>query len=305
MLKMATWFLQNYTTCKEDIVVKINVDIVLMEIKNEAFFSSGYFPQRIICLTEEPTEVLYLLGEQDRIVGISGFTVRPARARKEKPKVSAFIDADIEKIVALKPDLVIGFSDIQANIAKELIARGVTVWINNHRSVDEIFKMIVQLGSIVGKQDAAIALVNDYKLKIENIARQNIHRKRKPAVYFEEWFDPLITGIKWVSELIELAGGIDIYKQHQNASLAKDRIIGNMNDVADKNPDIIIASWCGKKFKKEKLVGRKDWDKINAVRNDFIFEIKSSLILQPGPAAVSEGIREIAKIIDQWHLSKG
>lgn len=278
---------------------------MLMEIKNEAFFSSGYFPQRIICLTEEPTEVLYLLGEQDRIVGISGFTVRPARARKEKPKVSAFIDADIEKIVALKPDLVIGFSDIQANIAKELIARGVTVWINNHRSVDEIFKMIVQLGSIVGKQDAAIALVNDYKLKIENIARQNIHRKRKPAVYFEEWFDPLITGIKWVSELIELAGGIDIYKQHQNASLAKDRIIGNMNDVADKNPDIIIASWCGKKFKKEKLVGRKDWDKINAVRNDFIFEIKSSLILQPGPAAVSEGIREIAKIIDQWHLSKG
>ena len=305
MLKMANWFLQNYTMCKEDIVVKINVEIVLMEIKNEAFFSSGYFPQRIICLTEEPTEVLYLLGEQDRIVGISGFTVRPARARKEKPKVSAFIDADIEKIVALKPDLVIGFSDIQANIAKELIARGVTVWINNHRSVDEIFKMIVQLGSIVGKQDAAIALVNDYKLKIENIARQNIHRKRKPAVYFEEWFDPLITGIKWVSELIELAGGIDIYKQHQNASLAKDRIIGNMNDVADKNPDIIIASWCGKKFKKEKLVGRKDWDKINAVRNDFIFEIKSSLILQPGPAAVSEGIREIAKIIDQWHLSKG
>jgi len=276
---------------------------VLMEIKNDPSFSSEYFPQRIICLTEEPTELLYLLGEQHRIIGISGFTVRPAKARKEKPKVSAFIDADIEKIVDLQPDLVIGFSDIQANIAKELIARGITVWINNHRSVDEIFKMIVQLGSIVGKQDAAMALVNEYKLNIENIAAQNIQRKIKPTIYFEEWFNPLITGIKWVSELIELAGGIDIYKEHQNASLAKDRIVGNMNDVVDKNPDIIIASWCGKKFKKEKLVSRKDWNKISAVKNDFVFEIKSSIILQPGPAAISEGIREIANIIDQWHFS--
>lgn len=301
---MATSFLQNYTTCKEDIVVKINADIVLMEIKNDPLFSPEYFPQRIICLTEEPTEVLYLLSEQHRILGISGFTVRPAQARKEKPKVSAFIDADIEKIVALQPDLVIGFSDIQANIAKELISRGITVWINNHRSVEEIFKMIIQLGSIVGKQDAAMALVNEYKFNIENIVRQNACRKIKPTIYFEEWFDPLITGIKWVSELIELAGGIDIYSEHQNASLAKDRIIGNTNDVVDKNPDIIIASWCGKKFKKEKLVSRKDWNKISAVKNDFVFEIKSSIILQPGPAAVSEGIREIANIIDQWHLSK-
>ena len=277
---------------------------MLMEIKNDPLFSPEYFPQRIICLTEEPTEVLYLLGEQHRIVGISGFTVRPAKARKEKPKVSAFIDADIEKIVALQPDLVFGFSDIQANIAKELISRGISVWINNHRSVEEIFKMIVQLGSIVGKHDAAIALVNEYKFNIENIVSQNTLRKIKPKVYFEEWFDPLITGIKWVSELIELAGGIDIYKKHQNASLAKDRIIGNTNDVVDKNPDIIIASWCGKKFKKEKLVGRKDWNKISAVKNDFIFEIKSSIILQPGPAAVSEGIREISNIIDRWHRSK-
>lgn len=303
-MKMVTSFSQNYTTCKEAIVVKINADIVLMELKNDPLFSPEYFPQRIICLTEEPTEVLYLLGEQNRIVGISGFTVRPAKARKEKPKVSAFIDADIEKIVALKPDLVIGFSDIQANIAKELIARGISVWINNHRSVQEIFKMIVQLGSIVGKQDEAIALVNEYKFNIENIVSQNTRRKIKPKVYFEEWFDPLITGIKWVSELTELAGGIDIYKEHQNASLAKDRIIGNMNDVVDKNPDIIIASWCGKKFKKEKLVSRKDWNNISAVKNDFIFEIKSSIILQPGPAAVSEGIREIANIIDRWHRSK-
>ena len=301
---MVTSFSQNYTTCKEAIVVKINADIVLMELKNDPLFSPEYFPQRIICLTEEPTEVLYLLGEQNRIVGISGFTVRPSKARKEKPKVSAFIDADIEKIVALKPDLVIGFSDIQANIAKELIARGISVWINNHRSVQEIFKMIVQLGSIVGKQDEAIALVNEYKFNIENIVSHNTRRKIKPKVYFEEWFDPLITGIKWVSELTELAGGIDIYKEHQNASLAKDRIIGNMNDVVDKNPDIIIASWCGKKFKKEKLVSRKDWNNISAVKNDFIFEIKSSIILQPGPAAVSEGIREIANIIDRWHRSK-
>lgn len=270
-----------------------------MDIKNN---NKSFFPGRIVCLTEEPTETLYLLGEQDRIVGISGFTVRPAKARKEKPKVSAFIDADIEKIIALKPDLVIGFSDIQATIAKELIAKGITVWINNHRTVDGIFAMMAQIGSLVGKSESAYALIHQYKNDIAKIASENQAHHSKPKVYFEEWFDPLISGICWVSELIELAGGIDIYKEKRYASLAKDRIIQNPDDVVQLNPDIIIASWCGKKFKKEQLINRKNWDHINAVKNDFVFEIKSPVILQPGPAAVTEGFRQIAQIIERWHI---
>lgn len=283
---------------KEDIAVKIIVGIVPMEIRNNDI---NFFPERIVCLTEEPTETLYLLGEQHRIVGISGFTVRPAQARKEKPKVSAFIEADIEKIIALKPDLVIGFSDIQANIAKELIAKGITVWINNYRSVDGIFKMIAQIGSLVGKTALAYNLIQQYKNNIETITKENQLQQIKPKVYFEEWFNPLISGICWVSELIELAGGIDICKEKQNASLAKDRIIENANEVIELNPDIIIASWCGKKFKKEQLIKRTGWNNINAIKNDFVFEIKSSIILQPGPAAITEGIQQISAIIDKWH----
>jgi iron complex transport system substrate-binding protein len=264
-------------------------------------FRTDNFPKRIVCLTEEPTETLYLLGEQERIVGISGFTVRPLQARKEKPIVSAFTSANIEKIIALKPDLVIGFSDIQAGIAKELIACGITVWINNYRDVNGIFDMMIQLGSLVGKAGRASELVNGYEKDIEEIYKTGNAEDIKPKVYFEEWFDPLISGIGWVSELIELAGGIDIFRENQTASLAKDRIIADKNEVVERNPDIIIASWCGKKFKKEKLVSRENWDRINAVKNDFIFEIKSSVILQPGPAAVTEGIRQIAAIIHQWH----
>jgi len=264
-------------------------------------FQEHYFPQRIVCLTEEPTETLYLLGEQDRIVGVSGFTVRPAQARKEKPKVSAFISADIEKITALEPDLVIGFSDIQADIARELIAKGITVWINNHRSVEGIFKMIAQIGSLVGKIDAANDLINQFENDIKKICDTNKSKEPKPRVYFEEWYNPLISGIRWVSELIELAGGIDIFKEYQNASLAKDRIIADSNEVVKRNPDIIIASWCGKKFKKEQLMTRENWHNINAVKNDFVFEIKSSIILQPGPAAITEGIKELESIINKWH----
>ncbi len=263
--------------------------------------NKDFFPKRIVCLTEEPTETLYLLGEQDRIVGISGFTVRPAQARKEKPKISAFTSANIDKITALKPDLVIGFSDIQADIAKELIGKGITVWINNHRSVEEIYKMIIQLGSIVGKSDEAITLVNQFRANIEKICSNNRSKVIKPKVYFEEWYDPLITGIRWVSELIELAGGIDIFSERKYASLAKDRIIADNKEVVDRNPDIIIASWCGKKFKKERLTQRENWDKINAIKNDFVFEIKSEIILQPGPASVSDGIEKISEIITQWH----
>jgi len=260
-----------------------------------------FFPKRIICLTEEPVETLYLLGEQDRIIGVSGFAVRPPRVRKEKPIVSTFTDADIDKILALQPDLVIGFSDIQSGIAKELISKGITVWINNYRTVDGIFSMIGQLGSLVGKSDKAKGLVDQFRKVIEEINKESQQREHKPKVYFEEWFDPLISGICWVSELIELAGGIDIYKEKQNASLAKDRIISNHNEVVERNPDIIIASWCGKKFKKEKLVSRENWNKINAVKDDLIFEIKSPIILQPGPAAVTEGIKALADIINAWH----
>jgi len=259
-----------------------------------------FYPKRIVCLTEEPTEMLYLLGEEHRIVGISGFTMRPARARKEKPKVSAFTTADIGKITALQPDLVIGFSDIQADIARELIANGITVWINNHRSVDEIFSMMVQLGSIVGKSEEAVTLVNQIRDDIGKINEASLRTTIKPKVYFEEWYDPLISGIRWVSELIELAGGIDIFKENQNASLAKDRIIADHQEVVNRNPDIIIASWCGKKFKKEKMVSRTNWNQINAVKNDFVFELKSEIILQPGPAAVTEGIAQIAAIIEKW-----
>ncbi|MCZ2101610.1 MAG: cobalamin-binding protein [Chitinophagales bacterium] len=263
--------------------------------------NEDYFPKRIVCLTEEPTETLYLLGEQERIVGISGFTVRPAQARKEKPKVSAFTFANIDKITALKPDLVIGFSDIQADIARALIAQGITVWINNHRSVEDIYKMMIQLGSMVGKSDNAITLVNQFRANMEKISTGNQNITIKPKVYFEEWYDPLITGIRWVSELIELAGGIDIFSERKDASLAKDRIIADNNEVVERNPDIIIASWCGKKFKKERLISRKNWNTINAVKNDFVFEIKSEIILQPGPAAISEGIEKISEIITRWH----
>jgi len=264
----------------------------------------NFFPKRIICLTEEPVETLYLLGEQDRIVGVSGFAVRPPGVRKEKPVVSTFTDAEIDKIIKLKPDLVIGFSDIQSGIAKELISKGITVWINNYRTVEGILNMIGQLGSLVGQAGKAMGLIDKYRRGIEEIYHRAQKKKHKPKVYFEEWYDPLISGICWVSELIELAGGVDIYKERQNASLAKDRIIPDKNEVVKLNPDIIIASWCGKKFKKEKLVARENWNKINAVKLDFIFEIKSPIILQPGPAAVTEGINAIAGIIDAWHSSQ-
>lgn len=259
-----------------------------------------YLPQRIVCLTEESTELLYLLGVQDRIVGISGFTVRPKRARKEKPKVSAFLDANIQEIIDLKPDLVIGFSDIQANIAKELISKGVTVWINNHRSVAEILKMIYQLGVLVGKEKEVRDLVNHYEKRIAEIKTISSKFRVKPKVYFEEWYDPLISGIQWVSELVEIAGGNDIYLENSKESLAKNRIIENNLEVVERNPDIILASWCGKKFKPKKMFSRSGWEKINAIRYEQVFEIDSSIILQPGPASISEGLELLHKIFTNW-----
>ena len=250
----------------------------------------NFYPQRIVCLTEEPTEMLYLLGEEDRIVGISGFTVRPKSARKEKPIVSTFLDAKIDEIVALQPDLVIGFSDLQATIAKQLIEVGITVWINNHRSVSEIMSMMVQLG----------ALVEGIQANIHQTASITQSWTQKPKVYFEEWYDPLISGILWVSELIELAGGIDVFSELGKESLAKNRIIADSQTVVDRNPDIILASWCGKMFKKERMVKRENWDRISAIRQDSIYEIPSEIILQPGPACLMEGLPMLHGIFQEW-----
>lgn len=262
--------------------------------------STDFFPQRIICLTEETTETLYLLGEQDRIVGISGFTVRPLQARKEKPKVSTFLDAKIDEILDLQPDLVIGFSDIQANIAKVLIEHGITVWVNNHRSVAGILRMMVQLGALVGREEKARELVVQIQADITHI-REVVHQwEKRPRVYFEEWFDPLISGIQWVSEIVELAGGVDIFPEFSREPLAKNRIIADPDLVVKRNPDIMLASWCGKMFKKERVLQRPGWGSITAVKQDDLFEIKSPVILQPGPAALLEGLPLVHEIFRKW-----
>lgn len=259
-----------------------------------------HYPQRIVCLTEEPTETLYLLGEQDRIVGISGFTVRPKQARKDKPKVSAFTSAKIGKILDLKPDLVVGFCDLQADIAAELIRAGVTVLIFNHRSVEEILNMILVLGSMVGAAGKADSLVRSYQRKIESLQASNASESLKPSVYFEEWDDPQITGIRWAGELIEIAGGIDCFADLHCASLGKDRILADPLEVVRRAPDIIIGSWCGKKFRPEKVAARDGWMNVPAVRDAELYEIKSVDILQPGPAALSDGLDQMVAIISQW-----
>ena len=261
-------------------------------------------PKRIICLTEETTETLYLLGMEERIVGVSGFTVRPKHARKEKPTVSTFLDAKVDDILALKPDLVIGFSDIQASIAKELITKGVTVWVNNYRSVQGILEMIVQLGALVNKRDKALALVQEAKADIAKFSAESEQWKLRPRVYFEEWFDPLITGIQWVGELIEIAGGIDVFA-HKRGALAKDRILKDFGAVVQANPDIVLASWCGKAFKKKKFLEREGSEQISAVIQNDIFEIKSSIILQPGPATLFEGLPLLHQIFSNWQKKHG
>ena len=258
------------------------------------------YPQRIICMTEETTETLYLLGEQQRIVGISGFTVRPPQARKEKPKVSAFTSANIEAILALKPDLVLGFSDLQADIAATLIRHGVAVYIFNQRSVAEILSMIAQLGGIVGAQDKTRQLIATLQANIDNAREKAAQLTQRPRVFFEEWYDPLISGIGWVSELIGIAGGDDIFPELAREPGAKQRIIADHRAVIERAPDIVIGSWCGRKFKQERVLARAGWENIPAVRNRQLFEIKSPLILQPGPAALSDGLAELQRIIAQW-----
>jgi len=257
-------------------------------------------PRRIVCLTEEPTEVLYALGEQDRIVGISGFTVRPAVARKEKPKVSAFISAKIGEILKLQPDFVVGFSDIQADIAAALIRQGVEVWISNHRSVEGILDYIVRLGALVGAGQRALDYADGLRRGLEVIERKAASLPRRPKVYFEEWDEPPITGIRWVAELIRIAGGDDIFPERALEPLAKARILEDSDEVIRRAPDIILGSWCGKKFRPEKVSARSGWDAIPAVRDGELHEIKSPLILQPGPAALTDGVNEIARIIHAW-----
>lgn len=259
-----------------------------------------YYPRRIICMTEETTEMLYLLGEQDRIVGISGFTVRPPRARREKPRVSAFTSAKIGKILDLEPDLVLGFSDLQADIAAELIRRGVNVLVFNQRSIDEILAMIVQLGSLVGAADRALAWTRERQREVAELKARADAAGRRPRVYFEEWDDPLISGIRWVSELIAVAGGEDCFADHARNPLGKDRIIADPGEVIARRPDIIIGSWCGKKFRPERLAKRPGWDRIPAVHDGQIHEIKSAEILQPGPAALTDGLAQLRRIIDRW-----
>jgi len=258
------------------------------------------YPQRIVCLTEEPTEVLYALGEQDRIVGISGFTVRPPKARKEKPKVSAFTSAKIDEILKLQPDFVIGFSDIQADIARELIKAGVEVWISNHRSVDGILGYIRRLGAMVGAAEKAEAYAQRAERHIAAIEAAASKFSRRPKVYFEEWDDPLITGIRWVAELVRLAGGDDVFPQMAGESLAKHRILADPGEVVQQAPDIILGSWCGKRFRPEKVAAREGWDAIPAVRNGDLYEIKSPIILQPGPAALFDGLEAMHKIFAEW-----
>ncbi len=260
----------------------------------------GHYPERIVCLTEETTEMLYLLGEQNRIVGISGFTVRPPEARREKPKVSAFTSAKIERILDLEPDLVLGFSDLQADIAAELIRRGVAVHVFNQRSVGEILRMIVMLGALVGRQHDAEAWVGEIERKLERLRAEAAAMTRRPLVYFEEWYDPIISGIRWVAELIEIAGGRECFPELSREPLGKDRIIADPLEVARRKPDIVIGSWCGRKFRPEHVYARPGWEDVPAVRERQVFEIKSALILQPGPAALTDGLDELCAIVRRW-----
>jgi iron complex transport system substrate-binding protein len=258
------------------------------------------YPERIVCLTEETTETLYLLGEERRIVGISGFTVRPPRARREKPKVSAFTSAKIDKIVALRPDLVLGFSDLQADIAAELIRLGIAVHVFNQRSVAQILQMMAVLGAMVGRQSQAEALVAQIASGLDEIRAAAAQFSVRPRVYFEEWDEPQISAIGWVSELLQIAGGTDCFPELARESLGKNRIIADPLEVPRRAPDIIFGSWCGKKFQPAAVAARAGWEAVPAVRDAALFEIKSPLILQPGPAALTDGVRALHSRIAAW-----
>lgn len=263
------------------------------------------WPERIVCMTEETVETLYLLGEENRIAGISGFTVRPPRARKEKPKVSAFTSAKIPKILELKPDLVLGFSDLQADIAAELIKHGIEVYILNHRTVVGILQMIRTLGRLVDATEKAEQLAASYEAKIKRIQDETDQWAVKPRVYFEEWYEPIISGIGWVSELIEIAGGIDCFAENAKHQGGKERIVADPMTVVERKPDIILGSWCGKRFHPHKVGERVGWQDVPAVTNNEVYEIKSANILQPGPAALSDGLDQLYEITTAWRVKYG
>ena len=262
--------------------------------------TSSFGPQRIVCMTEETTEWLYMLGEERRIVGISGYTVRPRRAREEKPKISAFLSAKIDKILALKPDCVFGFSDLQADIAAEMIRHGVQVTVFNQRSVAEIFSMMYQVAAMVGKVELGMHLIADMQFKLLQIKEHSKNIIRRPVVYFEEWDTPNMSCIAWVSELIGIAGGDDCFPELAAQSLGKGRIIADPLEIVLRSPDIIFGSWCGKKFRPENVAVRMGWEDVPAVKNQQLFEIKSPDILQPGPAALTDGVSQMHEIIMAW-----
>jgi iron complex transport system substrate-binding protein len=252
---------------------------------------SARYPERIVCLTEETTETLYLLGEERRIVGISGYTVRPPRARREKPKVSSFLNAKSEKILELKPDLVLGFSDLQADIARDLAKAGLNIMIFNQRSVDEILSMIQMLASLVGVEDKGRKLVEELEAGLDQVRQTAGSFAKRPRVYFEEWDEPMISGIRWVSELIGIAGGEDVFSDLSRSPSASGRIVQDAGEVIRRKPDLMLASWCGKKFRPERVAARPGWQDLPA------FEIKAAEILQPGPAALTDGVRRIQTIL--------
>jgi iron complex transport system substrate-binding protein len=263
------------------------------------------YPERIVCLTEESTETLYLLGEERRIVGISGYTVRPPRARREKPRVSAFLSANTGKILALEPDLVIGFSDLQADIARDLTKAGLNVLIFNQRSVDEILSMILMLASLVGAAERGRELVQRLELGLNEIREQAKAFPRRPRVYFEEWDEPMISGIRWVSELVEIAGGEDVCAAQSHSQGAAGRIVSDPNRVVARDPEVIFGSWCGKKFRPERVAARPGWQGVAAVKEAQLFEVKSADILQPGPAALTDGVRRIQGVLAGFFSRKG
>jgi len=257
--------------------------------------NSGAFPRRIVCLTDETTEILYRLGEQDRIVGVSGYTTRPPAARS-KPRVSAFRNAKFDAILDLKPDLVLTFSDVQAEITRELVLRGVTVLNFNQRSVREILEAILLLARIVDRAAEGTALVEQLQQGLRDISETGKKFPRRPRVYFEEWNDPLISGIQWVEELIAIAGGEAIFPELRGCGKAKDRLV-DASEVAARNPEVILASWCGRKVNAKQIAARPGWSQTSAVRNGHVYEIKSAIILQPGPASLTEGVRQIHEIL--------
>jgi iron complex transport system substrate-binding protein len=257
-------------------------------------------PQRIVCLTEETTEWLYLLGEEARIVGISGYTVRPRRARLEKPRVSAFLDGKIDKIVELQPDLVIGFSDMQAALADKLIRAGLNVFITNQRSLQEIWATLRLVAGLVGAQDRAEAWIAACQARHQAIAAVAARWPRRPRVYFEEWDEPMISAIEWVSQLMTLAGGDDVFPERATMRMGRDRVITDVLEPARRAPDVIVGSWCGKKFRPEKVAARSGWAEVPAVQSGRLHEIKSCDILQPGPAALTDGLEQLHRCFADW-----